>query len=304
MIATTAPVTRFGQGKGFRTWELGNCSTIGRKMLNLGCGGTYHPDWINIDIAPVGPGVIACDFRNGLPFPEDSFDVVYHSHVLEHFTRDEGEAIMGEAVRVLKLGGAIRVAVPDLEQITLLYLTKLAAVIAGEEEARDDHEWMMLELLDQMVRQRGGGLMKEYLLRPNLRNTAFVRTRIGAEFDAIFGSSTPVSLLERIQRKGVGRIFSMLRERAARVVVHLVGGPRARATYERGVFRDSGEVHKWMYDRYTLARLMERVGIVSVTQCDAMTSCIPNFAAYGLDAVNGLPRKPDSLYMEGIKRRS
>jgi hypothetical protein len=284
--------------------RLGTTSSRGplipsHKMLNLGCGKVFHPDWVNIDIAPSGPGVIAYDFRKGLPFPNTSFDVVYHSHVLEHLTRDEGESIMSEVVRVLKPGGTLRVVVPDLEQIALLYLEKLAAAVAGYEEARNDYEWMLIELLDQLVRESSGGLMKEYRLRPNLRNAEFVRMRIGAEFDV----SSPVqpNLIERLKRKGARLTLAMVRDRAAGLAVHVMGGRRARARYKVGMFRDSGEVHKWMYDRYALARLMERVGIGSIVRCDAMTSRIPGFRVYGLDSVNGAPRKPDSLYMEGAK---
>ena len=273
----------------------------GRDMLNLGCGRTHHPEWINIDISPSGPDIIACDFRGGLPFPEASFDVVYHAHVLEHFTRDEGAALMCEAARVLRPGGAIRVVVPDLEQIAVLYLEKLAAAIEGDAEARDDYEWMVLELLDQMVRQHSGGLMRQHLLDPNLRRATFVRSRIGAEFDAALGSPTSTSLLARLRRKGARRLVAMARDRAARGALHLIGGRRARANYEIGSFRDGGEVHKWMYDRYALAKLMERVGFTSIERCDAFTSRILGFAGYGLDVLNGQARKPDSLYMEGIK---
>ena len=26
------------------------------RLLNVGCGATYHPEWINLDAAPVSPG--------------------------------------------------------------------------------------------------------------------------------------------------------------------------------------------------------------------------------------------------------
>src|SRR5262249_35284271 len=156
--------------------------------------------------------------------------------------------------------------------IAQLYLEKLAAVAAGDDQAHDDYEWMLLEYLDQMVRQRGGGFMREYLLRPNLRNATFVRMRIGAEFDTIANSPPRRPLLERLQRKGAPLLLAMARDRAACLAAYLVGGRGARARYELGAFRDSGEVHKWMYDRYSLARLMHRVGLISIVQCDAKTS--------------------------------
>ena len=53
------------------------------QCLNLGCGDRYHPDWTNINFTSTGGGVIAHNLKQGIPFPDESFDVVYHSHVLE-----------------------------------------------------------------------------------------------------------------------------------------------------------------------------------------------------------------------------
>ena len=122
---------------------------------------------------------------------------------------------MREVSRVVKPGGVIRVVVPDLEGIARLYLEKLAAVITGDEEACADHEWMLIELLDQMVRERVGGDMRDYFLRPDLRNAAFVHARMGGELDATVNSSPRAPLLERLRRKGVRRLFEMARDRAA-----------------------------------------------------------------------------------------
>jgi len=67
--------------------------------------------------------------------------------------------------------------------------------------------------------------------------------------------------------------------------------------------RKSGEVHRWMYDRVSLVLLLEEVGF---SQCEVMTfdqSSIPNWDKYNLDISRHgpFPRKPDSLFVEGIK---
>lgn len=92
------------------------------QYLNLGCGSRCHPDWINIDIKSGAPGVTAHDICHGIPFPDASFDVVYHSNLLEHIRRDDAQFLMHECYRVMKAGGILRVAVPDLEQIGRLLL--------------------------------------------------------------------------------------------------------------------------------------------------------------------------------------
>ena len=53
-------------------------------LVNLGCGETWHPEWLNFDIHPVPPYVRELDIRRRLPFADQSVDAVYHSHVLEH----------------------------------------------------------------------------------------------------------------------------------------------------------------------------------------------------------------------------
>src|ERR1700730_4755324 len=93
--------------------------------LNLGCGYHFHPDWVNLDLQPSVPQVRRWDLRKRLPFDDASVDFVYHSHVLEHFSRKEGQKFMRECHRVLRPGGIIRVAVPDLERIAKLYLESM-----------------------------------------------------------------------------------------------------------------------------------------------------------------------------------
>ncbi len=151
------------------------------KYLNLGCGSRYHPDWINIDIATRGPEVIQHDLSRGIPLPDASCDVVYHAAVLEHLRRSDAAALLAECYRVLKPCGIVRVGVPDLEKICQLYLSRLAAALKGDEAAVHDYDWIMLELFDQIVREKGGGGMLDYLRQNPLPNETFVYERIGEE---------------------------------------------------------------------------------------------------------------------------
>lgn len=66
------------------------------KYLNLGCGHRFHSSWTNINFISTDENVIACDLKKGIPFPEKSFDVVYHSHMLEHLSKAESELFINE----------------------------------------------------------------------------------------------------------------------------------------------------------------------------------------------------------------
>ena len=48
-----------------------------------------------------------------LPFPDETFDVVFHQGLLEHFRRPQAEALLKENIRVLKQGGYLLVDVPQ-----------------------------------------------------------------------------------------------------------------------------------------------------------------------------------------------
>ena len=160
-------------------------STTAPRMLNLGCGHRFHPDWVNVDIAPQSPEVMKCDVSRGIPFPDQTFDVVYHSSMIEHFRRDDAPRFIAECLRVLKPGGVIRIATPDLEQICELYLKVLRALPASGSEGHANHEWMTLELYDQSVRERVGGKMLDFLRQDPLPNEAFILERIGEEARAL-----------------------------------------------------------------------------------------------------------------------
>lgn len=88
--------------------------------LHLGCGKRdFGPSWTHVDCGDF-PHVT---FHNiiDLPFTDDSCDVVYACHVLEYFDREEGVHVLQEWCRVLKIGGIIRLAVPNFKAMARLY---------------------------------------------------------------------------------------------------------------------------------------------------------------------------------------
>ena len=55
------------------------------------------------------------------PFPNDTIQFIYSSHVLEHLHRSAAENCIRECWRVLAPGGIVRIAVPDLDQVISSY---------------------------------------------------------------------------------------------------------------------------------------------------------------------------------------
>ena len=253
-------------------------------LLNLGCGSHFHPDWVNVDLIATAPSVRTHDLQKPLPFEAESFSAVYHSHVLEHLPRERALSFLKECHRVLQPKGVLRVAVPDLERQATLYLENLRGALAGDPGCQERYEWIVVELIDQLVRQHSdGGEMFKYLCRDPIPALGFVIQRLGHEL---------TSKLETIKGYHAGGLNA-----------EYIDEKRAASTPSTiGKFRTSGEAHLWMYDRYSLARLLASAGFKQIGVVSAQVSRILGFKKYHLDVLaDGSVRKPDSLFMEARK---
>lgn len=263
------------------------------RYLNLGCGQRFHPDWENLDFVAKAPGVRAHDLREGIPFSDSSFDVVYHSHLLEHFPRQAAGKLLRECHRVLKPGGIVRVAVPDLEQIGRLYIEALEKSLAGDRNWQARYEWILLEMYDQTVREKPGGEMLEYAVRGPMPEKEFVTARLGGEFRRM------VAEISKAATAASGGKAASIGDSVRRKLARLVLGRKGLRAYDLGKFRLSGEAHRWMYDRYSLGRALEQAGFQSPRKVGASESSIEGWASFHLDTEpDGSVYKPDSLFME------
>jgi len=242
-------------------------------FVNLGCGSRWHPDWINVDFHGDNQSVFQHDLRKELPLPNASVDCVYTSHCLEHFVPHDAEQFLRECARVLKSTGLLRVVVPDLEQIARVYLSALDAVRAVDRnETAAKHEWMIIELIDQLCRHQGGGEMLRLWAQPEVSAEDFIVSRVGVEY-----------LNARKQCEGMEL------------------PPSSMDPLQVGTFRLGGEPHQWMYDELSLTRLLRRCGFSDTQRFDATSSRLDGFARYCLDTnEDGFVYKPDSLYMEAF----
>ena len=89
--------------------------------LKLQVGGGKHTKkgWINADI--IG-GDIYLNATKKFPFKKNSIDIIFAEQFIEHISIEDGAKFLSECNRVLKKGGIIRLATPDLEKLAKLYL--------------------------------------------------------------------------------------------------------------------------------------------------------------------------------------
>jgi len=109
--------------------------------LNLGCGERHIDGYINIDFKKSPAVDRVLDINNlDKEYHEYSLDVIYASHVIEHFKRDNGNNILKQIYKVLKPSGIFRIAVPDWDAVVDRYkdtydLEELMRIIYGRPDA-------------------------------------------------------------------------------------------------------------------------------------------------------------------------
>ena len=91
------------------------------RKLQIGTGANLLPGWLNTTLYPFTPGSVFLDASQAFPIPDNSFDYVFSEHVIEHLEFEQAEWMLKESCRILRPGGRIRIATPDLRQIIALY---------------------------------------------------------------------------------------------------------------------------------------------------------------------------------------
>ena len=85
--------------------------------LQIGTSKTPLPGWLNTDVTPELPEVSYLDATRPFPFADNTFDYIACEHMIEHVPYAGGTAMLRECLRVLKPGGKIRLATPDLRML-------------------------------------------------------------------------------------------------------------------------------------------------------------------------------------------
>ena len=268
-----------------------NFIDIYMKYLNLGCGATYSTDekWVNIDFNSYSKYVIGHNLLKGIPYEDDSFDLVYHSHILEHFNKEDGLLFLKECYRVLKPGGTIRIVVPNLEEIVKEYIRifNLGIQDIFNEEIEEKYNWILLELFDQMIRKFPGGEMGKFLVKEDLKILDYIEDRVGDEAvkyrNWYFSKQNKKTVVKRVSFK----------EKIKSIFIK-----QKIVEYD---FLNSGELHNWMYDQYSLTKMLHCLSFTEIKKTTGFESRILDWNNFDLDVLENKIRKPDSLFIEAIK---
>ncbi len=133
------PVTKARRQTIFRRY-LASAST---RKLQIGSGRNILHGWLSTDIDPKSARVAYLDATRRFPFADALFDYVYSEHMIEHIDWDQGLCMLRECHRVLKPGGTLRVATPDLQTLLGLY------PVSSDPIATRYIEWITDKYLDR-----------------------------------------------------------------------------------------------------------------------------------------------------------
>ncbi len=92
------------------------------KKLHLGCGKRYLDGYIHVDIHNHDHIDFVSKIEKLDMFENEYADLIYASHCIEYFDREEIIEVLKEWKRVLIPGGTLRLAVPDFDSLLKVYL--------------------------------------------------------------------------------------------------------------------------------------------------------------------------------------
>ena len=114
--------------------------------LHLACDRKRLPGFTHVDVRPeVQPDVVS-DISSMPMFEDNSAEVIYLCHGLEHFGVKEVPVVLREWHRILKPGGSLFLAVPDFGAMASDYVFGMlplklirAAIMGGQEYPENVH---------------------------------------------------------------------------------------------------------------------------------------------------------------------
>lgn len=91
------------------------------KKLQIGASNNLLPGWLNTDFCRNHPSLVYLDATRRFPFENDTFDYIMSEHMIEHVPYQAAQAMLRECYRVLRPGGRVRFATPDLRVLLGLH---------------------------------------------------------------------------------------------------------------------------------------------------------------------------------------
>ena len=113
------------------------------KKIHLGCGKRYLEGYVHVDIHPHDHIDYVSNIDKLDMFQDECADLIYASHCIEYFDRDEVIQVLSEWKK-LAPGGTLRLAVPNFEALVKVYsdsddLNKILGPLYGKWDVGEEN---------------------------------------------------------------------------------------------------------------------------------------------------------------------
>jgi hypothetical protein len=137
--------------------------------------------------------------------------------------------------------------------------------------------------------------MLAYTRNANESKLMFVQEQTRAELDRMLQAKEQATITTRERNDGLPSLNDNVRCEAWPSLTRRDG----ISVHDQGRFRRPANVHKWMYDRSSLANALKIVEITPATRFEAAECHIPQWSSFTMDThTDGSTHRPDSLFME------
>lgn len=274
---------------------------------NLGCGAVFidSNEWLNFDFDSNTVAVREVDLTQRLPLGDSALELVYSSHVIEHFDRSTAELFVSECFRLLAPGGYLRIVTPDFKNVVDRYTEHLTS---GKQNLA---EVEILLLFDQFTRRSEGGeyrrLLSECLLNNDIELAEYIYDRTGEHpfYDKNkFVNPKLQSCRNSEKRPFLTRKLKKIRKQLVQTFVSRLVRLLPESFRTNNILMTKpGEKHLWIYDFSSLRNLLESSGFTTVRLMTHSSTEFtdPSILCLDVDS-NGRPRKgSQSMFVEARK---
>ena len=192
--------------------------------LHLGCGTNKLTGWVNIDSVKGCQPDVVHDLTKTLPYRDLTVDEVLAEDLLEHFDKYMRFVVFYEWARVLKVGGAITLQVPNFKKILFRYFKfgfdNFVDFIFGENMWRSqvyighfgNHKWGYSEKsLKDFVEQFGIRPLEVKTMGLNIRLVGEKERHVSVE------ELDKIMIYSHANKTGIGKPYLSLKEVRERI---------------------------------------------------------------------------------------
>ena len=244
------------------------------KRLHFGYNDITPDGWLNIDVVKKQDNVYNYNPNFGLPFLDESFDIIYVRDILERISESRSKNFLIDCLRTLNPGGVIRIAIKDLEGLCKNYLNEAEKLKNSDSSDELRLNFAKIELLDNLTLEGKAGKIEKFVKENFDKEKQYIIDRIGKDSaNNIKNSNTQIAYANETALPAINsdEIISL---------------------------------NKYcnLFDFYGLKKILKDVGFKEITKKAYNESFSEDYLNYNIDSDDeGKIKHPDEIFIEARK---